>query len=159
MTIQDWFQTISLLGVALALLLNTRQIREMGSQTRSMLRSLEQNAYQQQLRTHSDHRILFFKDDPRLLSWHLGTRGYTLARSHQRNKRTLYALVKLDEHEANYLSYTGALLPEEVWLAWLEVIRADFGVKEFQDVWHNAKRFYVTSFVKYVDTSILARPE
>lgn len=154
MSLSNWLQTVSLLGVAIALLMNARQIREMTSQAHSMLRSLEQSAYQQQIRTHADYRALFFKDDARLLSWHLHTRGYT-ALSHRRNKRSLYVLVKLDEHEANYLSYTGGLLAENVWQAWHEVIKADFGVPEFREVWTNAKRFYVASFAQFIDNEIL----
>lgn len=153
MNLSEWFQAISLLGVALALLMNARQIRDMASQARSMSRSLEQSAYQQQLRSHADYRSLFFKDDARLLSWHLRTRGYT-TKSHGWNKRCLYALIKLDEHEANYVSYTEGLLPEGVWAAWYEVMKADFAIYEFRETWHNAKRFYEASFVKFIEELI-----
>ena len=74
------------------------------------------------------------------------------------NRRTLYVLIKLDEHEENYLSYEGGFLPENVWTAWLEVLKADFNIRDFREVWVNGKRFYATSFVEFIDNSILPHP-
>jgi hypothetical protein len=154
MELSDWLQAASLIGVVVALMLSIRQLREMSVQTRSMTRTLEQTVYQQQLRAHADYRSLFFKDDPQLLAWHLRTRGYPV-RDPEGNRRTLYVLIKLDEHEENYLSYSGGFLPGDVWTAWLEVLKADFRVRDFKEVWVNGKRFYATSFVDFIDNSIL----
>ena len=62
--------------------------------------------------------------------------------------------MKLDSHESNFINYKDGLVEEEMWLAMLSVLKADFEILEFRRTWTNAKRFYELTFVEYVDTLI-----
>ena len=65
-------------------------------------------------------------------------------------------MVRLDIHEANYLSYGAGQLNEERWSAWRRVLEADFSMAVFRRVWPKVKEFYARSFVNYVNETIVA---
>jgi hypothetical protein len=160
MSISDTVQILSLLIIGLALVASIVQNRQMAKQTIEAGRqstlvgaSLQQNAYRMLVDNSNSGRIAFFLDNPHLLRWYLSSRGLA-SRSHRVNQRILYAVVKLDSHEANYLSYAAGLLNEEMWNAWRRVLEVDFSIAEFRLVWPNVKEFYAGSFVKYVDEKI-----
>jgi hypothetical protein len=98
---------------------------------------------------HSTNRIAFLKDDPKMLRWHLSTRGYRVSTS-QQNKRSLFIAIKLEAFEGLYLSHADGILRPEVWEAWLEVLKADCAIPEFRYTWPAAKRFYAKPFVDFV---------
>jgi hypothetical protein len=85
-----------------------------------------------------------------MLRWHLATRGYTTS-SHDRNRRALYAIIKFDVHELNYLSFLEGQVDRQYWFAWLNVLHADLALPEFQATWAAAKRFYRPEFVQFVE--------
>ncbi|GAA2025559.1 hypothetical protein GCM10009839_24650 [Catenulispora yoronensis] len=150
MALSDWLQSISLLAVAGALIITVRQAREMASQTRSMSKSLEQSSYRRLIAANTSQRSVYLKDDPDLLAWHLGSRGYPEG-NYEQNKQTLWLLVRLDQHEENYLENLRGMFPDGVWAPWVEVMRADFAVPEFPAVWSNARRFFSPQFITFID--------
>ena len=154
----DWLQFASLMAVAAALLVSVlqnretaRQTKELTGQTDSIRKSLEQGAYQTANAAHDLHRVELFRDDPRLLQWYLGSRGYK-AHSKRRNMRTLYIILKLEIHEGNYLNHKNGTLSDEMWEAWSEVLKADLQSQDFRLTWPNARRFYARTFAEFVDS-------
>ena len=95
-------------------------------------------------------RATLLPGNPELLQWHLVTRGYPPG-THQQNLRRLYIMAKLDVHELNFVSYSGGLLAEDIWLGWRNVMTADFADPEFQESWAAAKHLYAPTFVTFVD--------
>ena len=164
MRLIDLLQLISLVAVVitlLATLAQTRQVArqtgELSRQTKSLQGSLEQSIYQSVNSAHDEYRTVLMKDDRRMLSWYLSTRGYVVS-GHQDNKRTLYVIIKLETHEGLYLSYTDGILRQSVWDAWQEVLRADLKIAHFRSTWPTAKRFYAKPFVDFVDDLMLDNP-
>jgi hypothetical protein len=162
MNISDTVQILSLLVIGLALVASILQNRQMAKQTMEAARqsslvgaSLQQNAYRMLVDNGNNSRIAFFMNNPHLLRWYLSSRGLA-TRSHRINQRILYTLVKLDGHEANYLSYADGQLNDEIWSAWHRVLEADFSLAEFRLAWPKVKEFYARSFVNYVDKTIVA---
>ena len=162
MSISDTVQILSLLVIGLALVASILQNRQMAKQTMEAARqsglvgaSLQQNAYRMLVDNANNGRTAFFLNNPQLLRWYLSSRGLA-TRSHRINQRILYAMVKLDSHEANYLSYADGQLNEEMWIAWRRVLEVDFTMAEFRVAWPNVKEFYARSFVNYVDEKIVA---
>jgi hypothetical protein len=158
MNIPELLQSISLLAVTATLIISVvqnrqalRQTSELSRQTDSIKKSLEQSAYQELNTTHDAYRIAFLKDDAAMLRWYLATRGYATS-TPQHNRRTLYIMMKLDNHEENFINHRDGLLPEEIWKGWHEVLNADVKIPEFRRTWINARRFYSASFVDFVDT-------
>ncbi len=154
MQTSDLIQTVAVVLVFLALILNVLQLRQVARQSTALRRSLEQGAYGSLVGTHLGSRTTYFLNDPELLAWHLSTRGYK-STSFEENKRRLYVLVKLEAHENNFLSYTTGLLADEVWAAWQTVMQHDFAIDEYRDIWPVAKKFYATSFGVFVENEIL----
>jgi hypothetical protein len=160
MSISDAVQVLSLLVIGLALVASILQNRQIAKQTLEAARqsslvgaTLQQNAYRMLVDNGSNTRMAFFMNNPQLLRWFLGSRGLA-TRSHRVNQRILYAMVKLDGHEANYLSYADGQLTEEMWSAWRRVLEVDFTLAEFRLAWPSVKEFYAGSFVTYVDQTI-----
>lgn len=161
MSISNTVQILSLLAIGLALVASVVQNRQIAKQTIEAARqstlvgaSLQQNAYRMLLDNASQGRTTFFLNNPHLLRWYLASRGLA-SRSHRVNQRALYAMVRLDTHEANYLSYGAGQLNEEMWSAWRRVLEADFSMAVFRRVWPNVKQFYAWSFVNYVERTVL----
>jgi hypothetical protein len=161
MSISDTVQILSLLVIGLALAASLVQNRQLAKQTIEAARqsgfvgaSLQQNAYRMLVDNANTSRTTFLLDHPHLLRWYLSSRGLDF-RSHRVNQRILFAMVKLDGHEANYLSYTAGQLNEEMWSAWRGVLERDFSMTEFHLVWPNVKECYAGSFVNYVDETIM----
>lgn len=158
MSTADWIQSIAAILVFAALILNVLQLRQVTGQTEALRRSLEQAAYGSTWATHASSRTAYFLQDPELLAWHLSSRGYETSTAEE-NRRRLYALVKLESHEASYLSHANGLLSSEVWNAWRTVMMEDLSVPEFRSVWGVGKQFYAASFVRFIDSEILAASE
>ena len=164
MRLIDLLQLISLIAVVVTLLVTlaqtrqvARQTRELSYQTKSLQGSLEQSIYQSVNSAHDEYRTMLMKDDRRMLSWYLSTRGYATS-GHQANKRTLYVIIKLETHEGLYLSYADGILRQSVWEAWEEVLKADLKIPHFRSTWPAAKRFYAKPFADFVDELMLKDP-
>ena len=166
MNTSDWIQAATLGAVAIALLLNLRQNREVARQTQELtqqnsvfLRSMQQDAYRVMVTHPTALRVSFLKDDPEMLAWHLESRGYQPG-TYQQNLRRLYVLLRLDTHELNFISHAQGLLTDDVWTGWWNVLKADFTDAEFYEAWAAAKHFYAPSFVTFVDELIAdGRPD
>ena len=166
MNTSDWIQAATLGAVAIALLLNLRQNREVARQTQELtqqnsvfLRSTQQDAYRVMVTHPNAPRVSFLKDDPEMLAWHLESRGYQPG-TYQQNLRRLYVLLRLDTHELNFISHAQGLLTDDVWTGWWNVLKADFTDAEFYEAWAAAKHFYAPSFVTFVDELIAdGRPD
>ncbi len=161
MQLIDLLQLISLIAVVITLLVTlmqtrqvARQTRELSYQTKSLQGSLEQSIYQSVNSAHDEYRTMLMKDDRRMLSWYLSTRGYAIS-NHQENRRTLYVIIKPETHEGIYLSYMDGLLRQNVWEAWQEVLKADLKIPHFRSTWPAAKRFYAKLFTDFVDELML----
>lgn len=76
MDLGDWIQTVSLLAVAAALLVNVLQLRAVSRQTNSLERAVGQATYAADAQAASNIRLAFLKEDSELLEWQLVTRGY-----------------------------------------------------------------------------------
>jgi hypothetical protein len=162
----DWIQAATLVSVAVALLLNVRQNREIARQTKEMNRqntvvlgSLQQSAYHAMLTQPTALRVSFLKDNPALLEWHMTGRGYPPG-TYEQNLRRLYIMLKLETHEMCFISHIDGLLTDEVWTGWSNVVRTDLADVEFQETWALARNFYAPSFVAFVDGLIteIGRP-
>ena len=157
----DLLQLISLIAVVITLLVTlvqtrqvARQTRELAYQTKSLQGSLEQSIYQSVNSAHDEYRTMLMKDDRRMLSWYLSSRGYSIS-SLQENKRTLYVIIKLETHEGLYLSYMDGVLRLSVWEAWQEVLKADLKMPHFRSTWPAARQFYAKPFADFVDELML----
>jgi hypothetical protein len=155
----EWIQVATLIAVAVALLLNVRQNREVALQTRELIRqnaaiaaSLQQSAHQALINQPTNLRAALLPDNPELLQWHLTSRGYPPG-THQQNLRRLYFMAKLEVHELNFVSYTDGLLADDIWVGWRNVMAADFADVEFRESWTAVKHLYAPSFVAFVDGS------
>lgn len=150
-------QSVSTLLVLIALLISLSQSRALVRQNKTMSTELSDSVYDSLMTAHISLRSTFFKDDPELLAWHLQSRGYR-STTDVDNRKRLYALVKLDLHEAIFLRHHAGAISLPVFEAWTEVLRADVGTPTFVDVWANGHRFYETTFQAHVDrmTSDLA---
>jgi len=145
-----WIQAVSLIFVSAALLLGALQLKEVSKQSKALRESLNQAAYGSMIETATDAWSGYFRDDPELLEWHLSSRGYKTT-SPAENKRRLYAIVKFEEHEANFIAHQQGLIREDVWSAWYNVMEADFDIVEFREVWPVAKKFYAIEYTRFVD--------
>jgi hypothetical protein len=161
MTSGDWIQAATLVAVAVALLLNVRQNREVARQTQELTlqnatiaASLQQSAHQAMISVPSANRAALLRDNPELLAWHMTLRGYPPGTYHQ-NLRRLFILSKLDVHELTFISYSDGLLAEDIWLGWRNVIAEDFTDPDFVESWATAKHLYAPSFVGYVDAQVV----
>ena len=143
-------QTGSLLLVSVALIVNAFQLRHASKQSAALAQTLNQSAYGSMVTNATEAWHNFFSNDPALLAWHLSARGYKTS-TPAINKRRLYAIVKLEEHEYNYRANEQGFLAVDVWQAWHNVMEVDFSIYEFQEIWPTAKRFYASSYVQYVD--------
>jgi len=159
MPIVDLLQFISLMTVAVTLLIsvaqnreNARQTRQLADQTRSLIKSVEQAAYQA-ANANVDTIRAFCENDQDMLRWVLAGRGYATS-SHQDNKRIFYVMTELQWHERNYLGYRSGSLSADLWAACREVLKSDLAMPEFQLVWPRHKRFLAKPFVEYVDTQL-----
>ncbi|GAA4572216.1 hypothetical protein [Planotetraspora kaengkrachanensis] len=155
MPLADWLQIVSVPLVVVALVLNGLQAREVGRQSKALGLSLDQGAYQSLVKSHTDFRFTFFYDDPEMLAWHLTTRGYPCT-SEAENKRRLYVLIKIEVHEENYVKHLRGLLDSDVWDAWLNVIRADFAIPVFLEMWPPSRRYFAPAFAAFIDGEVLA---
>jgi hypothetical protein len=109
-TLQVVAQATVVLTLALALVQTraiARQTNEVARQTKSVAAALQQGAYLASLQHQTELRISFLRDDPRMLRWHLATRGYKTS-SRNWNRRILYAIVKFDIHEMNWVRIFGS---------------------------------------------------
>jgi hypothetical protein len=149
----DWLQLVSALLVAAALALNALQLREIARQSHAQSSSLSQLAYGGVSDLTSDPRFILFPKDPDLLAWYLASRGFK-ATTHSENMRRLYVMAKLIQHETNFVNYSNGFLAHESWAAWTNVLRADLGVAEFQEIWQASRDVYVDSFAVLVDSII-----
>lgn len=158
MRVGEWIQTLSLLGVVVALILGTLQLREVGRQSTALRDTLRQTAYEAMSMNHNEYRIAYLKDDPEMLRWHLESRGYPVS-DVLGNKKTLYLLAKLDTHERSTLYNLDGLLPHDVWQGWLSVIKRDIDLPEFRLIWPNAKQFFAPTFVALIDELLAELPQ
>ena len=155
MSVSDGIQAAATGLVALALLLNVLQLREVARQSRALDNSMRNASYNALPGSKDDPRVTFFLDDPELLAWHLESRGFEVSTPHE-NKRRLYVLAKLNVHEANFVNHNARTLSDEHWQAWAQVISDDFAIPEFQEVWRKAKDLYSAPFVTYIDGHVAA---
>ena len=130
-----------------------RQTRETARQAAVATTALKQAAYQSMLAGQTEYRALYI-NTPSMMEWYLRSRGYDVG-SEENNKRTLFALVRLNTHESTFLGHAGGLLDDDIWGGWRNVIRTDFAIPEFRSVWPRAKLFYAPSFVAFVDREII----
>jgi hypothetical protein len=156
----DWIQAATLIAVAVALLLSSRQNREVARQTRALSEqntlidaSLRHGAYQAMVSQAHGLRLAIVRDNPELLAWHLSCRGLTPGDRDQ-NVRLLFILLKLDSHELNFVSHSEGLLTDDVWAGWLNVLKADFADVDFLNAWGPVRHLYAPSFAAFVDTLI-----
>jgi len=152
-TVTDWIQAVSAVLVLVALILSILQLRAATEQTLALRQSIEEAAQTSLVGNQSDLRTLYLRDDPALLAWYLSTRGYKCT-SPEENKRRIFALVKLESHEASYLRHSKGLLDEEIWTAWKRVIELDFRMPEFREAWADARGLFVNSFMEFIDMII-----
>lgn len=113
----------------------------------------QRTGYLSFMRSQADWRSFTYVGDPALLRWHLEIRGYPVG-DNDANRRTLYVLLKLDVHEETFLNHRNGCLDDDIWVPWQRVLRADFTVPEFIDLWPIAKPFFAQSFVAHVDEHI-----
>ncbi len=95
-------------------------------------------------------RNALFSDDANALRWYLSARGYPVS-THRRNRRLLYLLTKFDGHEHNFINQRSGFVSESTWTAMKNGLEADLKIGEFKTMWPNARRFYDTDFVAYVE--------
>lgn len=151
MNIADWIQSLSLLLVAGALIASIFQTRAVAHQARQATIALQATTHQSFVHNQNGSRQAFFLDHPELLSWHLSSRGYP-ATNEAENQRRLYALIKLDIHEYNYLSFREGHFRDDIWTGWKNVMHEDFSrVPEFREIWLVARRLYAPSFVNFIE--------
>lgn len=150
MTLDDHLQLLTLISVILALALSVWHGRVMLRQSAVMFAELSDHVTDSLMRTHTDQRTTFFLQDPEFLRWHLESRGYR-STTPLEDKERLYALVKLDTHEAIHLRHAKGTIDEPTWRAWRQVLEVDLRVPVFADVWPNGRQFYTASFVVVVD--------
>ena len=153
----DWLQLASILLVVVALALNVLQLREVSNQSHAQASALNQLAYGGVANLASDPRFLLFPNDPELLTWYLKSRGFK-ATTPSENKRRLYVMAKLIQHETNFVNHTAGLLTDESWAAWFNVLRADLAISEFREIWSSSRDIYAESFAAFVD-SLVADPQ
>jgi hypothetical protein len=163
MSAGDWFQALTLVAVAVALLLNVRQNREVARQTQELTRqntvilgSMQQNAYQAMLTYPTALRVSFLKDNPELLAWHLTSRGVP-ATTYEHDLRRLYIILKLETHEMCFVSHAQGLLTDDVWAGWWNVVNTDLMDPDFQETWLSVRHFFAPSFAAFVDGLIRDR--
>jgi hypothetical protein len=156
----DWLQTISLIAVVVALLLNYRQARETAKQATEASKQvaisvsvMRQDAYREVTNYGANFNSILFQSGDDLLSWFLSSRGVRTG-SHEYNLRAMFMFVRMDVHESLFLSNQGTLLDEDAWNAWKNVIEADASTPEFRAVWQVVANHYVASFGDFVNSVI-----
>jgi hypothetical protein len=149
----DWIQVATLVAVAVALLLNVRQIQELTRQNSAIVASLRQSAYHVMVTDSPALRVSFLKDNPQVLAWHMATRGFTSG-THEQNLQRLYILARLEAHELNFTSHKEGLLTDDVWAGWGNVVKMDIADADFRETWRIAKHMYAPSFVTFIDAQI-----
>lgn len=157
MKLSDTLQIISLLAVVIALLLNYRQARETGRQAQETARqvqisnlALRHESYRQTFTNNGSVKDAILLQNPALLEWYLTTRSIPPG-SHDDNLRMLYIYRQLDVHESAFMACTADALPSGAWTAWLEVIRTDIAIAEFESVWLCRRSSYVAEFAALID--------
>jgi len=151
----DIIQVVTLVTVIIALGLTSWQVRQMMKQTAVMFTEVFDHAYESLMQAHTQQRMTFFLNDPELLKWHLTSRGYRSTNPLE-DKQRLYALVKLEAHEAAYLRHLKGTIDDAMWRGWRQVLQTDLKVPIFADAWVNGRQFYDESFAVIVD-EILAK--
>ena len=142
-------QSVTILLLVTTIIVSWRQLKESARQTQELKAALKDSAYLQMIQNQTDSRISFFLQYPDLLKWHLTTRGFE-TQGETADRIRLYVLVKLDMHENMYLKHLDGTLGHEPWAAWHNVMKCDFGVPEFQEVWNKVHVFYAPSFTGHV---------
>ena len=146
----DWIQIASVALVLASLAVGLSQLREIAAQSRAMGASLHQLAYGGVSNLATDPRLMLLPDDPELLSWFLRSKGFK-ATTPTENKRRLYVMAKLIQHETNFLNHCSGHLSDESWIAWKNVLQADLKIPVFQEVWRSSREVYAGSFAALVD--------
>jgi hypothetical protein len=147
MSLAEWTQLLSELLVVAALTLTLLQLREANRQNRAFFATFRHNGH---VTGREDLRLTFFREDPELLSWYLRSRGYETS-TPMEDRRRLYILAKLNLHESRFINHQSGVLGDESWSAWLQVVRGDFALPEYREVWETARRIYSSSFVAFID--------
>lgn len=146
-------QILSNIAVILTIILVLFQVREASNQNRKLERTLQFSSYEKMVQYHTESRINFLLPDHELLQWYLRTRGINTG-NETKNKITLYVLVKIDVHEYMFLQYSGGTLGAEPWGGWKNVLKKDFSLNEFRDIWPAVRNYYAPSFRTLVDHEI-----
>ncbi|MFI6183810.1 hypothetical protein ACIA8R_50335 [Nonomuraea sp. NPDC051191] len=152
----EWLQIASFFGVVVALLLTTLQLRLVSRQSQALTRSMQYGDYRTLVGRLNEFRTVHLRQDPKLLAWVLSTRGFAGTRSADLNNRRIYMIGKVDIFEGCYLSRKNGLMPDDVWLTWQRIMRADVKIKEFQEVWPIARVYYDLEFGRFMDEMMRA---
>src|SRR2546421_9663742 len=151
MTVGDWIQAVSVLFVAVALLSNVKQNREVARQTQELtqqtqelsrqnaviLASVEQSTYHALVSAPAGLRVSLLADNPKLLAWHLEAKGFQ-SDSYEQNIQRLYIMSKLETHELCFVSHREGRLSDDIWAGWFNVVKRDFTDASFKTSWGNA---------------------
>jgi hypothetical protein len=152
----DSLQVLGLVAITIALFLNYKQARETGRQANEASKQVDlstsivnQEAYRQLTAYGANFNAMLFNASEDLLAWYLSSRNIPVG-SHDANLRHLFIFVRMDVHEAVYLSHTSERLDKSAWSAWTKVIEADAATSEFRAVWQAVRHQYMSEFAAFV---------
>jgi hypothetical protein len=164
MTFDDAIQIATLASVAIALILSLlqnrqilRQTRELAKQSSMLVETIEYSSYQATVAGDVSLSNLA-AESPELLRWHPAARGYSVG-SNAANRKVLFAIVRLNAHEGNFLAHDTGRLNDDIWIPWSRVLETDMTIAEYRAVWPNARNFFAASFVSYVDSVIAGQTD
>jgi hypothetical protein len=153
-------QAVTLAAAFGALVISIWQGRAAASQSKEAARqsalasaSLQRGSFQELVRHGADFIFEALHQAPALLEWFLGSRGLQGATDLE-NKKYLFLFVRLDMHQANYVAHRDGHLSGELWLEWLNTLRRDLTMAEFNAVWVAVKELYTVGFAALVDDEI-----
>jgi low affinity Fe/Cu permease len=164
MGFDNLIQVATLTTVAIALIISLSQNRQLIRQTREMARQTGEIARQTRITVAtielSSYQSMIAGDgtlaqlaigSAEMIRWHLAACGYPVG-SDFSNKRALFAIMRLNAHEGNFLAHLAGNLNDDIWIPWSRVLKRDLAIPEYRAIWPNARSFFATSFVDYVDS-------
>jgi uncharacterized protein YjbI with pentapeptide repeats len=161
--LSDVLQIVSLIAVVVALLLNYRQARETGRQAQETARqvqisnlALKHDSYRQSITNNTSFKNAIFLQHPPMLEWYLSSRSIPPG-TYDDNLKLIYLFRQFDVHESVFMAHHADALPPEAWVAWVEVIKTDVEIPEFDTVWIKVRHSYVVEYVAFVESLRQAR--
>ena len=160
MKLSDTLQIISLGAITVALFLNYKQARHTGRQATETSKQVQLSASivkQDSYRRLTDYGTTFnavlLSGNQDLLAWFLASRQIPVS-SHDMNLRHMFMFVRMDVHQAVYVSHTSGDLEENAWASWLKVIESDVATAEYRTVWRAVNDHYIVEFATFITALI-----